>query len=96
LVDTQDTDTALRGINGTLAESELNGNYSLDLLIGGAQHAPNLFSISPIDSLRFFLAQELTRIQRELVDQVVPALNGSTPIKDDYLFTVFSIPFLRC
>jgi hypothetical protein len=75
-VDTVDTDTALHAINARLAEAELAGNYAIDLLVAGARSTPNLFSISPIDTLRPFLAQELTRIQQKLVDIIVPALSG--------------------
>lgn len=87
LFDTIDTDSAIQEINSILIESELTENYAVDLLVAQAGSTPNLFSISPIDTLHPFLAQELTRLQQELVDQI--SLSVRSPVPSSIVFSPF-------
>jgi hypothetical protein len=87
-VDFSNTDDAIRAIDGKLAEAELAGNYSIELLVGGAQTAPDLFFVSPTSTLQTFLAQELVRLQNELLDLIEARLASAAP-KTSFKYSPF-------
>ncbi|MEY9401750.1 hypothetical protein ABIF66_002935 [Bradyrhizobium japonicum] len=67
LIDSVDTDTAIRAVYEKVVEAEIAGNYSVELLVLGAKASPNLFSISPVSTFQALLAQELVRLQNDLL-----------------------------
>lgn len=80
LIDSVDTDEAIRAIHEKLAEAELGANYSAKLLIG----KPGLFSISPNSTLEIFLAQELVRLQSEFIGLLERKLTSSATSRLEY------------
>lgn len=67
LIDSIDTDAAIRAVHEKLVEGEIAGNYSVELLVLGAKGSPDLFSFSPVSTFQTLLAQELVRLQGDLL-----------------------------
>ena len=79
-IESLDTDETIRAVHEKLVEAELAGNYSVELLIGKS----DLFSISPVSTLQPFLAQELVRLQSELLGSLEGRLTSIPTSALDY------------
>ncbi|MEY9402006.1 hypothetical protein ABIF66_001809 [Bradyrhizobium japonicum] len=84
LIDSVDTDTAIRGVHEKLVEGEIAGNFSVELLVLGAKKSPDLFSISPVATLQPLLAQELVRLQSDLLRSVAHKFLSSPEISPQF------------
>jgi hypothetical protein len=75
-IDQLDTNQAISAATSLLLKAGLEGNYSTDLLVLQARSDPSVFSVSPVDTMRTFLAEELISLQKQLTNSIAPALSN--------------------